>query len=400
MLVCCAGTDGQQYTSSPEKVAGVGGGARSWQIEVRSGCGSCKKLLKRVKQAGSVDALLALADRQQAGGDLPGAAKTMCAAVCAIMAATEGAAHHELPGALSNLGVLLKEQSSILAAEQCYRLSTRLEPRNAGHHYRMGNARLARQELELARQSYMQATRRWATFGDAYNNLGNCLMGMSRFRDADVAYHHAVKSSPTNANYLVNLGGVRGRDDLFGAIDMLERALSIQPTFGEAWNNLANMYRDQGSLDKSANAYEEALKFMHGSGEVLVNLASVRGYLCEWRGREELLQQIVNLSHQQLQQGTKVSLSPFYANTFGCTPDVLLELARYQAQRLRILCVCVYVRGYVFVRGWMGGCDCESQSHSSSRIPLKSLVGTCTGMAVQPKDLKADNYTDLFQNRL
>ena len=38
------------------------------------------------------------------------------------------------------------------------------------------------------------------------------------------------------------------------------------------------------------------------------------------------------LSPQQLQQGAKVSLSPFYANTFGCTPDVLLALARYQAR--------------------------------------------------------------------
>eukprot|EP00802_Teleaulax_amphioxeia_P005536 Tamp_05540.p1 GENE.Tamp_05540~~Tamp_05540.p1 ORF type:complete len:766 (+),score=153.71 Tamp_05540:289-2298(+) len=244
----------------------------------------------------------------------------------------EGAAHRELPGALSNLGVLLKEHGLILAAEQCYRLATRLEPRNAGHHYRMGNARLTRQELELARQAYMRATRHWATFGDAYNNLGNCLMGMSRFRDAAAAYEYAVKSSPKNANYLVNLGGVRSRDDLSGAIEMLERALAIQPNFGEAWNNLANLYRDQGSLDKAAAAYEEAHKFMRGSGEVLVNLASVRGYLCEWRGRDKLLQQIVALSEQQLQQGAKVSLSPFYANTFGCTPDVLLALARYQAR--------------------------------------------------------------------
>ena len=316
------------YTSAPETL-GATAEPGEWRSEVRGVCGGCKKLLKRIKTA-SVQALLDLADKQQGGGDIVGASKTMCAAVCAMTA--EGAAHRELPGALSNLGVLLKEHGLILAAEQCYRLATRLEPRNAGHHYRMGNARLTRQELELARQAYMRATRHWVTFGDAYNNLGNCLMGMSRFRDAAAAYEYAVKSSPKNANYLVNLGGVRSRDDLSGAIEMLERALAIQPNFGEAWNNLANLYRDQGSLDKAAAAYEEAHKFMRGSGEVLVNLASVRGYLCEWRGRDKLLQQIVALSEQQLQQGAKVSLSPFYANTFGCTPDVLLALARYQAR--------------------------------------------------------------------
>ena len=295
-------------------------------------CGLCKKLLKRVKHA-NVDVLLAMADRQQGSGDMAGATKTMCAAVCAMSAV--GATHRELPGALSNLGVLLKEQGKVMAAEQCYRLASRLEPSNAGHYYRMGNARLMRQELELARQSYILSTRRWGTFGDAYNNLGNCLMGMSRFGDAALAYHYAVKSSPQNSNYLVNLGGVLARDDLVGAIDLLERALAIQPNFGEAWNNLANLYRDQGSLEKSAKAYEKALPFLQGNGEVLVNLASVRGYLCEWRGRDQLLHQILTMTHQQLKQGSKVSLSPFYANTFGVTPDVLLALARYQARMTR-----------------------------------------------------------------
>ena len=335
------------YTSEPEAVGhGAGGGeARSWRSEVRASCGSCKKLLKRAKQwlgprargASGPDAHLHLlldhADKQQAGGDLAGASKTMCAALCAMSGmGASPAVHREMAGALSNLGVLLKEQGSVGAAEECYRTATRLEPRNAGHHYRMANARLTRHQLELARQSYMQATKLWGTFGDAYNNLGNCLMGMSRFHDAGAAYEHAVNSNPNNANYLVNLGGVRQRLDLPAAIKMLERAVSIQPNFGEAWNNLANMYRDQGSLSQAAEAYEEALKFMRGSGEVLVNLASVRGYLCEWRGRDELLDNIVKLSHQQLHQGSKVSLSPFYANTFGCTPDVLLSLARYQAR--------------------------------------------------------------------
>jgi tetratricopeptide (TPR) repeat protein len=319
------------YTSAPETLDADA--QDGWHSEMRRVCGGCRKLLKHVKQS-RVDALLDLADKQQGAGDLATASKTMCAAVCAMTAARD--LHRELPGALSNLGVLLKEQGFISAAEQCYRLASRLEPRNAGHYYRMGNARLAREELELARQSYMHATRLRGTFGDAYNNLGNCLMGMSRYRDAAAAYEYAVGSNPRNANYMVNLAGVLARNDLQGAIDSLQRALSIQPTFGEAWNNLANLYREQGSLDKSAQAYEEALKLMQGSGDVLVNLASVRGYMCEWRGRQELLQTILTLTHQQLKEGSKLSLSPFYANTFGYTPSILLALARYQAQR----CVC------------------------------------------------------------
>jgi Flp pilus assembly protein TadD len=44
------------------------------------------------------------------------------------------------------------------------------------------------------------------------------------------------------------------------ATSKFERAADIDPTYAEAWNNLAIAYEQQGNLSKAATAYEKALK--------------------------------------------------------------------------------------------------------------------------------------------
>ncbi len=43
------------------------------------------------------------------------------------------------------------------------------------------------------------------------------------------------------------------------AIFRWERAIDIDPTYAEAWNNLAIAFEQQGDLDKAREAYETAL---------------------------------------------------------------------------------------------------------------------------------------------
>eukprot|EP00961_Rhodomonas_salina_P228157 3083753-Rhodomonas_salina.1 len=64
------------------------------------------------------------------------------------------------------------------AAKTCYRTASRLEPKNAGHKYRLGNAMLATNDMGKARAAYVASTKLSPLFGDAYNNLGNCLAAM------------------------------------------------------------------------------------------------------------------------------------------------------------------------------------------------------------------------------
>ncbi len=125
----------------------------------------------------------------------------------------------------------LQAMGNAHAALSCYRSSLRLNPAHAVQHYRLGNSlmglqvRLGRRRSEIlssqttvasrnmnpstqphhaalpiwsgedadpgppqefgrARASYLLATVRMPQYGDAYNNLGNCLMNMARCRPA------------------------------------------------------------------------------------------------------------------------------------------------------------------------------------------------------------------------
>jgi tetratricopeptide (TPR) repeat protein len=133
-------------------------------------CGACQGLTKRVEGLDKTN-IINRADREQGSGDFVGAAKTMCGGVCNGKLLDD-------PGGYSNLGVLVKELGLLAAAKACYRTASRLEPTNAGHKYRTGNAMLATNDLGQARAAYVQATKLNPYFGDAYNNLGNCLAAM------------------------------------------------------------------------------------------------------------------------------------------------------------------------------------------------------------------------------
>lgn len=164
--------------------------------------------------------------------------RVMCAGVCFGAMLLD-------PISFANLGVLLKAQGHISAAIKCYKTSLRLDRSSAMQHYRIANAYMARHSFGEARSAYMLATARMPRYGDAYNNLGNCLMSMARWDEAEKAYAHAVTSDPEEANYYCNLGGVVARRDVDKAIDLLRHGLTLNPGFAEVYNNLANYLRDQ-----------------------------------------------------------------------------------------------------------------------------------------------------------
>lgn len=99
------------------------------EAPLESVCNQCQELKSIVSNL-DADRITSLADRQQASGDQLSASRTMCGGICAGRLLLDG-------GAFSNLGVLLKEQGLLASALACYRTAQRLQPRVAGHQYRM-----------------------------------------------------------------------------------------------------------------------------------------------------------------------------------------------------------------------------------------------------------------------
>ncbi|EKX45472.1 hypothetical protein GUITHDRAFT_108736 [Guillardia theta CCMP2712] len=306
-------------------VVAVGGGAKRGGQGEDTLCGDCRDLEVLVAKM-SGDEIERKAAEHHGKGSIRGAGRVLCGGFCSgtLLGGRWG-------GAASNLGVVMKEEGLLNLAERCYILASRLDPAGPTHAYRRGNVRMAMQDLETARKAFLRATRLLPGYGDAYNNLGNCLMSMSRFEEAGASYGYAIRANPKEANYYVNMGGISARKNLTAGIQYLEQGLALNPFFPEAYNNLANFKRDVGDLEGAVEAYKNALKLMPDSGDIMVNMASAKAYLCDWRNRKSFLKRIIEVSRKELRDGKKLSLSTFYANIFGVDLELLKKVAEYHS---------------------------------------------------------------------
>ncbi|KAJ1485122.1 hypothetical protein T484DRAFT_1746235 [Baffinella frigidus] len=82
-------------------------------------CGECAPLSRAVSEMGG-EAVFNAVDALQRRGDFRGAVSTMCGGICS--------GKLDDAGALSNLGVLLRELGLDAAAERCYRLAVPAPP--------------------------------------------------------------------------------------------------------------------------------------------------------------------------------------------------------------------------------------------------------------------------------
>eukprot|EP00960_Hanusia_phi_P029518 748002-Hanusia_phi.AAC.1 len=351
-------------------LAVVGGGSRGGEDTL---CGDCRELEVLVKRM-SGDEIERKAAGHHGQGNIRGAGRILCAGFCSgtLLSGRWG-------GAASNLGVVMKEMGLLELAERCYILASRLDPASPSHAYRRSRRFLGLGGSSQGQaddvtgfaaadvgQAFLHATRLWPGYGDAYNNLGNCLMSMSRFEEAAASYAHAIRTNPKEANYYVNMGesparlrrqAVRlmhrrsvceeepdRRDPLPGAG---ARAESPLPR-GLQQSRQLQARRGRLQLEGAVSAYKDAMKLMPDSGDIMVNMASAKAYLCDWKNRKSFLKRIIEVSRRELKgkephqvpcyleilvdaEGKKLSLSTFYANIFGVDLELLRKVAEYHA---------------------------------------------------------------------
>ena len=59
------------------------------------------------------------------------------------------------------------------------------------------------------------------------------------------------------------------------ALEAYKQALSIKPDFAELYNNMGNVYKDQGKLEEALAAYNEVISIKADSAEAYVNMGLV-----------------------------------------------------------------------------------------------------------------------------
>jgi tetratricopeptide (TPR) repeat protein len=86
-----------------------------------------------------------------------------------------------------------------------------------------------------------------------------------------------TKENQTQAKHLVQQANERAlKNDLAGSLELLQRAIALDPTYGAAYSQLAKLYYSTGDIEKASDAIAQALErnpyqpdFLYVQGKVL-----------------------------------------------------------------------------------------------------------------------------------
>jgi Flp pilus assembly protein TadD len=210
--------------------------------------------------------------------------------------------------ALEQTALQLKAAGRFDEAIAAFTQLIRLQPKNHGHHYNLGNTYLAANRQSEAVEPYRRAIRLAPRFALAHNNLGVVLMATGQTAHAAASFARAVSLDPANVGaqhlaghcllhagkpaealpYLREANRLAPRQaavvtDLADALRMsgalrevaplAREAASLAPHRIEAWNNLAIALRDIGLFAEAEQASKTALGLDPENSEAHYSLA-------------------------------------------------------------------------------------------------------------------------------
>ncbi|KAJ7973580.1 Tetratricopeptide repeat (TPR)-like superfamily protein [Quillaja saponaria] len=190
----------------------------------------------------------------------------------------------------SNLGNLMKAQGLVQEAYSCYLEALRIQPTFAIAWSNLAGLFMESGDFNRALQYYKEAVKLKPSFPDAYLNLGNVYKALGMPQDAIACYQRALQSSTKLCHgfrypYLTkicfkwcsgNLASTyyeQGQLDL--AILHYKQAVSCDPRFLEAYNNLGNALKDMSRVDEAIQCYNQCLALQPNHPQALTNLGNI-----------------------------------------------------------------------------------------------------------------------------
>ena len=149
-----------------------------------------------------------------------------------------------------NRAVALATLKRMDEAEQAFRRSLELDPRQVGAWFGLGNLKAAQNQHHAAVEAFVRVLEIEEINAPAWTNMGIALQGMGKLDDAVAAYIRALALSPDEALIHFNLATTllaQGRTD--EAVACLYRALELDPSFAPTHTNflLCTTYQAGGA---------------------------------------------------------------------------------------------------------------------------------------------------------
>jgi len=190
-----------------------------------------------------------------------------------------------------------------LTEKRKYREILNLNPFNAEAHYELGNVLYAEEKFEEAEKEYAEAIKLNPKFADAYNAMGKLLQ--------IYAEKPRVKYS-TEWNSEIILPDPKKFSE---AEKFYRTAITLDPYYVEAHNNLGNLLFKLGRFTQAKKCYEEILKFLPNFAEAHCNL----GFIFFNEG---------NFAEAESEYRKTLKIEPDFAEAYEMLGAILLKTKR------------------------------------------------------------------------
>lgn len=171
----------------------------------------------------------------------------------------------------STLGNVLKDVDQKASAIASYRKALSIKPDFAEAHNNLGIVLSTQGKLDEAIESYKKAISLIPGYAEALNNLGTALQAQGSTAEATDAFAKAIALNPNYGQALFNMGNVLHERTPEQAIPFIQKAVTVQQDFWEAWLTLGKLLHAQGDLEQASSCYQRCIAIKPSPGIGILN---------------------------------------------------------------------------------------------------------------------------------
>lgn len=152
--------------------------------------------------------------------------------------------------------------------------------------------------------------------------LGNAYQSKRQFLLSEACFNEIIQYEKNNWVYYYNLANALCRQQKnVKAYSYYQKALTLNDQDADLWNNLGNLQRTLGELDKAIISYRRALSINPQLFHAELHLTHQKQHMCDWDGIDALFQKMCTLVNTH----SEALISPFafLSNPFASGEDQL-----------------------------------------------------------------------------
>jgi len=132
-----------------------------------------------------------------------------------------------------------------------------------------------------------------------YNNLGNSLTALEKYKDAIYCYEEAIELKEGN--------------------------------YPEAINNIGAVLHQTGDWEREIEYYKTGLGFNAENYTLMNELVKSMRDACDWEGLKEYTDKLIEITKQSLANGQKCPITPYHSLTLDISPQLKKDIAQNYA---------------------------------------------------------------------